>query len=85
MSHTRVCGDDLLALFGLGPRACEDCGTIFSVPPYMECAKLSRCFECGAKRFAEWITTDEGKKAAAMMREGWTETNAKMIHSESKS
>ena len=56
----------LLSAFGLGPRQCEDCGEVFTVPPYMDCAKWKHCTSCSGKRFHEWIKTPEAKKALEM-------------------
>lgn len=57
---------DLLSAFGLGPRQCEDCGDVFTVPPYMDCAKWKHCTPCSRKRFHKWIKTPEAKKALEM-------------------
>jgi len=63
----QVATSDLLSAFGLGPRKCEDCGEVFTVPPYMDCAKWKHCTPCSGKRFHAWIKTPEAKKALEML------------------
>jgi hypothetical protein len=63
----------LLALFGFGPRTCEDCGREFSPPPYMECRDWKCCESCAVVRFWKWAQTDEGRKAGEAMRNGFLE------------
>lgn len=59
---------DMLSAFGLGPRKCEDCGEIFTVPPYMDCANWRHCEPCSSKRFQAWIKTPDAKKALEMFK-----------------
>jgi hypothetical protein len=61
--------DEFLAAFGLGPRPCEDCGEVFTVPPYMECKKWKFCTSCSGKRFHEWIKTSEAKKTLELFEQ----------------
>jgi hypothetical protein len=68
-SPSQVGSDELLAAFGLGPRPCEDCGEVFTVPPYMECKKWKFCTSCSGKRFHEWIKTSEAKKTLELFEQ----------------
>ncbi len=67
MNSTR----DVLKVFGLDDRACEDCHNIFSVPPYMECSDWKCCDTCAGVRFSKWIETDEGKEAIKLVNANW--------------
>jgi hypothetical protein len=70
--------DDLLTAFGLGPRPCEDCGEVFTVPPYMDCAKWKHCTPCSGKRFYAWIKTPEVKIALEMFEQRNFPANTKL-------
>ncbi len=63
--HTKF-STDFLSDLSLGPRECEDCGELFTVPPYMDCAKWKHCKSCLIKRFQDWLATHEAKETIEM-------------------
>jgi len=64
---------DFLSAFNLEPRKCEDCGVVFTVLPYIECAKWRHCTPCVEKRFHLWIKTPEAKNIFEMLKLNYTE------------
>ncbi len=54
----KVIMDGFLKIMGLGPRECDECGEIFTPPPYDSCKKVKLCQDCGmhdlVRRFSKY-------------------------------